>query len=188
MIILPAWSKFILHPLLGGIIGYLTNWVAITLLFKPKNKILGVQGLLQKRKRIIAETAAEVIRQYLLNTAELKKVVDKDKVRDSISKLVDKTIILLPKTLKKMLSKILRELTYFYFFDKNGYMKDEIIELAVSDSDLEKIVIDKIMDYDISEIERIIKKASSTEISFILWSGAALGVLIGIIQALLPMQ
>ncbi len=47
---------------------------------------------------------------------------------------------------------------------------------------------DKIMDYDISEIEKIIKKASSTEISFILWSGAVLGVLIGIIQALLPIQ
>lgn len=179
--------KYIIYPLIGSFLGYSTNWVAITLLFKPRNKIMGVQGLLEKRKELIARKASEVIREYLLNTQEIKKVVDKDKVRVSIDKLVDKTLKLMPKTGKKMLSRALREITYLYFFErKDGYIKDEILELALNDSELEGIIYDKIVNYDISELEHIIKKASGPEIRFILLSGAVLGFIIGLIEALLP--
>lgn len=186
-IILPPWSKFIIYPLLGSFLGYITNWIAIKLLFRPKKKILGIQGLLQKRKALIAQKAGEAIREYLLNTKEIKKVVDKDKVKKSIIKLVDKTLVFVPRLGKRILSKILREMTYLYFFDKkSGYLKDEMLELALSDSDLENIIKDKIMNYDIGELEDIINKVSHTEISFILYSGAVLGLIIGIFEALLP--
>jgi uncharacterized membrane protein YheB (UPF0754 family) len=186
MIELPEWSRFVLFPIIGGLLGYMTNWIAITLLFKPRKKILGIQGLLQKRKVTIAQKAAEVIREYLLNTQELKKVVDKEKVEKSIEKLVEKTLYLVPGAGQKVLSKILRDLTYLYFFDKDGYIKDEMLELALSDADLENIIIEKILNYDIGELEKIIKKASGTEIRFILFSGLVLGILIGIIEAFLP--
>ena len=185
-ILLPLWSKFLIYPLLGSFLGYITNWIAIKLLFRPKNKILGIQGLLQKRKFLIAQKAGEVIREYLLSTQEIKKVVDKDKVKKSINKLVDKTLFLVPKLGKRVLSKILREITYLYFFDKSGYIKDEMLELALSDADLENIIKEKIINYDIGELENIINKVSHTEIRFILYSGAILGLFIGIIEALLP--
>src|SRR4030042_41258 len=103
--ILPQWSKFIIYPFLGSFVGYITNWIAITLLFKPKKKILGIQGLLQKRKSIIANKAAELIRQYLLNTGELKKLVDKDKIKEIISALVDNILKFIPKIARNFLSK-----------------------------------------------------------------------------------
>ena len=179
--------KFITFPLLGSILGWFTNWVAITLLFRPKKKILGIQGVLEKRKSLIAKKASEVIREYLLNTKEIKKVVDREKVKESIDKLVDKTIVMMPSAGKKLLSKALREITYLYFFEKkDGLIKEEILELALSDAEVEKIVYDKIVNYEIGEIEYIIKKASGPEINFILLSGAVLGAMIGIIEALLP--
>jgi uncharacterized membrane protein YheB (UPF0754 family) len=180
------WNKFIIYPFLGGFIGYITNWVAIKLLFRPKEKIFGIQGLIQKRKAILAEKISVIIREYLLNTSEIKKVVDKDKVRSSINKLVDKTLSLLPKIGRKILSKTLREITYLYFFDSDGFVKDEILELALSDADLENIIKNKILNYDIGKLEAIIYKVSSTEIKFILWTGGVIGFLIGIIQAFLP--
>jgi len=61
------------------------------------------------------------------------------------------------------------------------------MELAITDTEFEKIVIDKINSYDISQIEKIIKKASGPEMMFILISGAVLGFIIGIIEALLPL-
>jgi uncharacterized membrane protein YheB (UPF0754 family) len=186
MFSLPYWSRFLISPLVGGFVGFITNWIAITLLFRPKKKILGIQGLLQKRKSLIAQKAAEIIREYLLNTNEIKKVVDKKKVEDSIKKLVDRTLKYFPGFGKKLLSKVLRDMTYFYFFDKSGYIKDEMLELALSDADLENIVTEKIMNYDISELEKIIKQASGPEINFILISGLVLGVIIGLLQALLP--
>lgn len=186
MLDLPYWSRFIIYPLIGSFLGYITNWVAITLLFKPKNKILGIQGLLQKRKKIIAQKAAEIVREYLLNTSELKKVVDKSKVKESIKKLVDKTLILVPNLGRRVLSKILRELTYLYFFDKDGYIKDEMLELVLSDTDLENIIIEKIKNYDVGELERIVRKASGTEIKFIMFTGGFLGFLVGLIEAFIP--
>jgi uncharacterized membrane protein YheB (UPF0754 family) len=185
--ILPAWSKFIIYPFLESFLGYITNWIAIKLLFRPKKKIFGIQGLLQKRKSLLAQKAGEAIREYLLNTQEIKKVVDKEKVKKSINKLVDKTLLFVPRLGKKALSKILREMTYLYFFDKkSGYIKDEMLELALSDSDLENIIREKIMNYDIGEIEDIINKVSHTEIRFILYSGAVLGLIVGIIEVFLP--
>jgi uncharacterized membrane protein YheB (UPF0754 family) len=171
---------------LGAFLGYITNWIAITLLFRPRKKIFGIQGLLVKRKELIAIKAGEIIREYLLNTQELSKVIDKNKVKESISKLVDNTLKFIPKFARKVLSKTLRELTYFYFFDKAGYIKEEIMELTINDTDLERIIKEKIMQYDIGEIEYIIKKASGQEITFILWSGALLGIIIGLLEALLP--
>ena len=184
--ILPSWTKFIIFPLLGAFLGFVTNWLAITLLFRPRKKIFGIVGLLQKRKPTIAKKAGEVIREYLLNTKELKKVMDKEKVKISIEKLVDNTLKTVPSIGRKMFSKALREITYKYFFDDDGFVKEEILELALSDADVEKIIIEKIMDYDISEIEKIIKKASGVEILFILCSGGVLGIIIGLIQALIP--
>lgn len=187
MLTLPEWSQYIVYPLIGSLLGYSTNLVAITLLFRPKKKILGVQGLLEKRKEIIAKKAAEVVREYLLNTNEIKKVVDKDKVKVSIEKLVDKTLANLPNMGKKFISASLREITYRYFFEKNdGYIKDEMLELAISDAELEQLIYEKIVGYDIGELETIIKKASGPEIRFILLSGAVLGLFIGLVQALLP--
>lgn len=180
---LPSWMKYIVFPVIGGFLGYLTNWIAITLLFRPRRKIFGIQGLLERRKKLIAQKASEIISAYLLNTEEIKKVVDKKKVKESIDKLIDKSVIVYG---KKIISKILREITYWYFFDKDGYIKNEMLELALSDADLEKIIIDKIENYDISDLEHIIKKASSTEINFILFSGAILGIIIGGIEAFLP--
>jgi len=183
---LPFWSKFVIYPILGAFLGYITNWIAITLLFRPKKKILGIQGILEKRKPYIAKKVALVIREYLLNTEELKKLVDKERVKTSIEKLVDKSLNKLPSFGRRILSKTLREITYFYFFDKDGLIKDEFIELALNDSELEKIIEDKIMNYQLEEIENIIKKASGPEISFIMLSGAILGFFIGLIEAFIP--
>jgi len=178
--------RFVTYPLLGSVLGLITNWIAITLLFRPRRKILGVQGLLQKRKGVIAVKAAEIIREYLLNTKEIKKVMDKDKARSSIDHLVDKTLTIVPKLGRKMFSKALREITYKYFFDDEGYVKEEILELALSDSDVKKIIVEKITNYDISELEKIIKNASGAEINFIIWSGGVLGFFVGLIEVFLP--
>jgi uncharacterized membrane protein YheB (UPF0754 family) len=183
---LPFWLKYIVYPFLGAFIGFLTNWIAITLLFRPKKKIFGIQGVLEKRKPELAKKTAEVISEYLLNTQEIKKIVDKEKVETSIVKLVDKTLSSMPRFAKNLLSKTLQDITYKYFFDKSGYIKEEILELALNDSELENIITEKIMNYEIGQIEYIIKKASGPEINFILASGAVLGFIVGLLETLLP--
>ena len=65
--------KFIIGSLIGAIIGYITNWLAIKLLFKPHNEIrIGkfkvpfTPGLIPKEKSRIAKSVGEAIGQNLL--------------------------------------------------------------------------------------------------------------------------
>ncbi len=64
----------------SGLIGYLTNWLAITMLFKPKYKrpILG-QGLIPSQKNRIAYRLAQAVSTDLINPEIIKqKLIDSD--------------------------------------------------------------------------------------------------------------
>lgn len=64
----------------SGLIGYLTNWIAITMLFKPKLKrpILG-QGLIPAQKDRIAFRLAQAVSKDLINPEIIKqKLIDSD--------------------------------------------------------------------------------------------------------------
>ena len=52
--------KILLLPIVGFIIGYFTNYLAIKMLFYPKYKTFGIQGVLPKRKEILAKKIGEV--------------------------------------------------------------------------------------------------------------------------------
>jgi len=52
--------KILLIPIIGFIIGYFTNYLAVKMLFRPRNKIFGIQGVLPKRKEILAKKIGEV--------------------------------------------------------------------------------------------------------------------------------
>lgn len=125
-------KELIILPLVGMIIGFLTNWVAIKLLFWPRKKILGFQGVIPKRKEKIAEAIAENSLNFLP-----KKIDDLVKV---------------PYLGKKISEGI-----------KKG------VSLKVSQTD------DK-------ELQRIIEKTVKKELRFIIFSGAFLGFIVGIIQ------
>ncbi|TNE73023.1 DUF445 family protein [bacterium] len=64
----------------SGLIGYLTNWLAITMLFKPKYKrpILG-QGLIPSQKNRIAYRLAQAVSTDLINPEIIKqKLIESD--------------------------------------------------------------------------------------------------------------
>jgi len=102
-------SNFIILPLIGMFIGLLTNWLAVKLLFWPKNKVMGIQGAIPKRKNEIADKIADSFMNVLPKNLEkisnlpfigenfklkMKKGVSK-KIKgmgnDQIQELVEKT-------------------------------------------------------------------------------------------------
>lgn len=57
--------KIIAIPIIGFIIGYLTNYLAIKMLFHPKKRFLGFQGVIPKRRKQLAKklssTSVEIL-------------------------------------------------------------------------------------------------------------------------------
>lgn len=94
--------KWIIAPVVGGVIGYITNDLAIRMLFHPRNPVfIGkhqlpfTPGLIPKQKGRIAESIGKVISEQLLNEETLKQTILSDqaveglqaKVRDMVFEL-----------------------------------------------------------------------------------------------------
>ncbi|WP_297889409.1 DUF445 family protein [Sulfurihydrogenibium sp.] len=99
--------EYISPPLIGAFIGYITNWLAIKMLFRPYNeiRIYGIKvpftpGLIPKRRDEIAKSIAKVIRQHLINPENLHKLfiestyreILEDKLNKTIEEIVDKIL------------------------------------------------------------------------------------------------
>ena len=80
-------TTYFIAPLLGGLIGYITNDIAIRMLFRPhKAKYLfGIHipftpGIIPKEKGRIAEAIGGVISENLMNNEVLEKYLLSDEM------------------------------------------------------------------------------------------------------------
>ena len=87
-------NPFIILPLTGAIIGWLTNFLAIKFLFYPRKKTLGIQGLIPKRKSILAEKIAGASLQFLPEKIEnlTKLPIIGNKITNYIEKEISKRV------------------------------------------------------------------------------------------------
>ena len=80
--------KVLFVPVLGGIIGYLTNSLAIKMLFRPRKPVyIGAfhvpftPGLILQQKSRIAHSVGKIISEQLSNTGTLETVVLSDAMK-----------------------------------------------------------------------------------------------------------
>ena len=86
-----AVLPWILPPLLGAIIGYVTNRIAIKMLFRPLNpkRILGVRvpltpGVIPRNRFDLARTIARMVSEQLLSPKALREQLDSLEFRDNL--------------------------------------------------------------------------------------------------------
>lgn len=91
-------------PIIGGVIGYFTNYIAVKMLFRPLKPIrIGkytlpfTPGIIPKRKPELAHALGQAVGNALLSKDELTKVLTSDRMRrtitDGIVKGVNDTLI-----------------------------------------------------------------------------------------------
>lgn len=91
--------RFIMPILLGAIIGYITNWLAIKMLFRPyyEKKIFGLHipftpGLIPKEMNRIAKSIGETVSVHLLSPETVTDTLLKDEVNGHIKIWVENNI------------------------------------------------------------------------------------------------
>lgn len=94
--------KLLIPVLVGAIIGYITNWLAIKMLFKPlkEKKILGYKlpftpGLIPKERSRIAKSVGDTIGQHLLSPETIVKALCSDKISSQIYSYFEEKIKIL---------------------------------------------------------------------------------------------
>ena len=96
----------------GATIGYITNYFAIKMLFKPYKPIkigditIFPQGVILREKSTLAKKVGEVVKNYILSEEEIKKIVTNDEVKSEIEKFLDEKIEdILDKDIQEFLTK-----------------------------------------------------------------------------------
>lgn len=189
--------RFILLVLIGGLIGWLTNKVAIKMLFRPVNphKVLGItfQGVFPRRKDQIAVSLAEIIETELLSKDVLMdQLFDQDKlesVKDRLkSVIVEKLSEAIPPMAAMFIGGDIKGFVKKYI-DKHGdeifdALFKELKDLSFDQIDIREIVKNRIDALDFIEFEKIIFGLMNKELRFVEVIGLFLGAFIGVIQYL----
>lgn len=72
----PVWYVL---PIGGLVVGYLTNWIAIKIIFEPKNPIkfagMTIQGMFLKRQKEVARVYSDIVEQKVLNSKNITDIV-----------------------------------------------------------------------------------------------------------------
>ena len=91
--------ELLVPPLVGGVIGYFTNYVAIKMLFRPLKpyfffgkKVPFTPGLIPSKREKLAEAIAKVVKENLITEESIKKRLNEEKVFENLKELIEKFI------------------------------------------------------------------------------------------------
>jgi uncharacterized membrane protein YheB (UPF0754 family) len=184
--------------IIGAFIGWMTNVFAIKLLFRPFNpiNILGfkLQGLIPKRKEDIAKNVGETIEQELVTIEEILDKIIEDLDKSDIKKLIQEKInTVVKEKLSVLIPPAIKELILGYvndFVKKNGddmidELTEKMIHKATQKVDISKMIEEKIIAFDMAEVERIVLDVAKKELKHIEYLGGVIGFIIGIVQGLI---
>ena len=187
--------RFSLMVLIGGLIGWSTNKIAIKMLFRPINPIkilfFTFQGVFPKRKDIMAISLADTIEKELLSKEViLNKILNKDNMeeikRNIMNTLLDKLTEKIPPMVKMFLGDNLDQMIKDFFEKEGDTLFDEVIdqfkETGLENLNIREIVIERINDLDFIEFEKIIFGLMNRELKHIEIIGLILCSLIGVVQ------
>ena len=196
-------KQLLVMVLISGAIGWITNWVAIKMLFRPHKEInfglFKIQGLIPKRKAEIGTGIASIIQNELISVKDVISNIDREEFSKRLNSLIDDV---LDKNLKKKVKEKF-PLLQMFFTDKvakdvGNTIKDIVMEnqekifeifsnYAEENIDFEIIISDKISNFSLDKLEEIITLLAKKELKHIEVIGAILGMLIGAVQYLITL-
>ena len=188
-------------PLIGALIGWLTNYIAIKMLFHPKNEIklffFSLQGIFPKRQQALAEKIGQVVSTELVSaqevTAHLKEKATSEAVLDHISMRIEEAIAsrlprIFPMLAVLMSSEIANKLKRA-LLEQISSLNEELIDKLSGELeeelDVQAIVEEKVSAFSSDKLEEILFSIMRREFKFVEIVGAVLGFFIGLIQILL---
>ncbi|MDF2524868.1 MAG: hypothetical protein K0R31_2509 [Clostridiales bacterium] len=194
--------KIIIMIVVGGIIGWVTNVLAIKMLFRPIHPIkipltnFKIHGLIPRRRSEIAKSIGEAVENELIKVNDIieQLVTDENKteVLEGIRKRVLKTLdlkipSLIPSSIKQKLLEYIGEQIDVEAAGILDRTIDDLTNKAIEKVKVGQMVADKIDEFELEKIEEMILQLSSRELKHIEILGGVLGAIIGLLQGLLVM-
>lgn len=190
--------------LVGALIGWITNLLAIRLLFRPYKiytvPILGwkLQGLIPKRQKDIAEALGDVVSSELITGRDVALTLSKNEVKDKLARKIEEHVrerfmsklpAIIPAAIQAMAADLLGKTLYH---EINSFLDNPSGVLQGTDledirREVRLIVEDKIKSFDLEKLEDITYFIAKKELKHIELLGGVLGFIIGILQGVLTL-
>ena len=196
-------KQLLIMIFISAAIGWITNWVAIKMLFRPHKEInfglFKIQGLIPKRRAEIGSGIANIIQNELISVKDVISNIDREEFSKRLDSSIDKV---LEKNLKAKVKEKFPVLQMFFTDrmakDVSNTIKDIIMEnqekifeifsnYVEENINFEVIISDKISNFSLDKLEEIITLLAKKELKHIEVIGAILGGLIGVAQYLITL-
>lgn len=188
-------------PIIAGLIGWITNFLAIKMLFHPKKKVnlylFTIQGIFPKRQDVLAERLGKIVSSELFSfkdikerftststAVEINKVLD-EKLEDFMEDKIKTAMPMLAMFLNKEAKAKIKDTLHQEFQNILPDILNKYSEKLEKDIDVEAIVAKKVSAFSSDKLEQILFSIMKKEFKFIEILGGVLGFIIGIVQLLI---
>lgn len=191
---------YVTIPFITALIGWLTNYIAVKMIFRPRREIriagFRIQGLMPKRKHDLAVKIADTIEKELISHKDIREILQsedfhlhtgtliKKKIDEFINeKVTGNSIIAMfvtPEISEKFSTMIMEELQ-----NEIPGLIDSLFESVEKKIDFKTIIKEKIDNFDLDRLETIIYAIAARELKAIEIFGGILGFIVGLVQLFL---
>jgi uncharacterized membrane protein YheB (UPF0754 family) len=187
-------------PFVGALIGWLTNFLAIKMLFRPRHPklIFGLilQGVVPRRQRDLALKIGEVVEEELLKSEDLLQAINTEELRGHLAAVIEARLdrflreklfrgeflyekVLSREAVQRVKRSLITELVNLFPLEVEAAIT-QLIEKV----NIRKIVADRVEQFDFERLENIVYRVARAELFWVEISGGVLGFIIGLIQVL----
>lgn len=189
---------------IGAAIGWITNILAIKLLFRPAEPIslpfVGwtLQGLIPKRHNEIALALANVVSLELITGNDVAHSLGKEEIKEKLvikiqllvrERVMDKLPAIVPRVVQVKIADYVcgalgQEIRSFLNNPQQIIREDELEAIR---EEIKSIVEEKVKSFNLQRLEELIYLVAQKELKHIELLGGILGFLIGLIQGLITL-
>lgn len=189
-----------LTPFVGAFIGWLTNFIAIKMLFRPREpwRILGfsLQGVMPKRQHDLALKIGEVVERELLNPQDLLEALNTEELKVHLASVIESRVdrflreklfrvdwlyanVYSMEAVQKVKRALITELVNLFPQEVEAAIKQLVDKVNIG-----QIVANRVEQFEFDRLENLVYRVARTELRWVEYLGGVLGFIIGLLQVL----
>lgn len=184
-------------PLVSGFIGWITNRLAVRMIFRPRKPVrvfgLTLQGVIPRRQRELARSIGETVERELISHDDLQRVASSPSFTNQLGRAIrarlDEVLSrklgrgpVMSVLLTGEVASSIKDLLVGEVLKQLPDAIEVVLEGMEANLSFQKVVQEKIEGFEMERLERLVYSIASRELRAIEWLGALLGFVIGLVQ------